>query len=75
MWIAQVYRRHFRELLRYKFPRCYDEALKLTLQGTDHGGIDAACWHDILSCIQNVDSTENSGDIQTSLTLQQVSLF
>lgn len=37
-------------------------------------GISAACWQDILSCIQNV-NTENSDTIQTTLTLQQVCTF
>lgn len=71
--IHQIYRRHFREILRFKFPKFYFDALKLILQGTNRAEISASCWHDMLKCMQNVDNnTENPEGIQTTLTLQQV---
>ena len=70
----QIYRRHFCDILRFKFPRCYHPSVKAVLTGTDNGGISAACWYDLLICIQNSDGNtdKNSGSVQTNLTLQQV---
>jgi len=72
--LFQIYRRHFCDILHFKFPRCFLASVKAVLTGSDNGVISAACWYDLLKCIQNSDENTdtNSGCVQTNLTLTQV---